>query len=117
MKRKRLLLTIHSGLALIIKTTELPYAGAPPSHLASSPICSNRLCCRHKREGRKAKRQKTKRSPQALLREAFILGGLVIPGAPQKNTHPSRVGTMELVIQRFFGYSENGDRCWEWVGM
>lgn len=50
-KRKRLLLTIHSGLALIIKTTELPHAGAPPSHLASSPICSNRLCCRHEREG------------------------------------------------------------------
>lgn len=49
-KRKRLLLTICSELALIIKTTELPHAGAPPSHLASSPICSNRLCCAHEKE-------------------------------------------------------------------
>lgn len=78
-KRKRLLLTHHSGLALTIKTTELLHAGAPPSHLASPPICSNRRCCRHERKGAghggKARRQKTERSPQALLREAFILGG------------------------------------------
>lgn len=49
-KRKRLLLTIYSELAPVIKTTELPHAGAPPSHLASSPICSNRLCCAHEKE-------------------------------------------------------------------
>lgn len=39
-KRKRLLLTIYSELALIIKTTELPHAEAPPSHFASSLICN-----------------------------------------------------------------------------
>lgn len=41
-KRKRRLLTGHSELAPVIKTTRLPRGGAPPSHLASSPVCSNR---------------------------------------------------------------------------
>lgn len=64
--------------------------------------------------GGKAKRQKANRSPQALLREAFIVGGPCdTRGSSGKHTS-SRVGTMELVIQGFVGYSENSDRCWSW---
>lgn len=49
-KRKRLLLIIHSELALVLKTTALPHAGAPPRRPASAPICSNRLCCGQERK-------------------------------------------------------------------
>lgn len=75
-KRKRLLLTIHSELALVLKTTALPHTGAPPRHLASAPICSNRLCCGQERKragrGEMANRWETNQRPQAHLREIFV---------------------------------------------
>lgn len=75
-KRKRLLLTIHSELALVLKTTALPHAGAPPRSLASAPICSNRLRCGQERKragrGEMANRLETNQRPQAHLRETFI---------------------------------------------
>lgn len=63
-----------AALAPVIKTTQLPRGGAPPSHLASSPIWSNRagwpagwLAGRHGRKWPAGRRQA--RDPHACLGE------------------------------------------------
>lgn len=90
-------------LALVLKTTALPHAGAPPLRLAPAPICSNRLCCGQERRrsgrGEMANRWETNQRPQAHLKEIFISsGGVVIPGAFQQNVNPSRAGTGKLYV-------------------
>lgn len=100
-KRERLLLTIYSELALVIKTTELPHARAPPSHLASSPVCSNRLRCGHEREesmGQWLTGREPIRAPSAPQRNSHFAGCFVMPGAPSKHAYPSRAGTTELHV-------------------
>lgn len=111
-KRKRLLLTIHSELALAIKTTELPRAGAPPSHLASSPICTNRLCCGQEREeswtwGNGQQAENKRETPSTPQRNIHFRGGLCdTRGSSTKCT--SLHNRDHGVIHGFIRYSVNG---------